>query len=132
MDFYRDDEPGGFPWFQAIVLVVAASVSVMGAGYIGALIAERMHDEEVGQAPYTAEQLRDLETVSAEAAGVAAMELAAWNESLEVSRSVARVQGEIVATLILMISWAGIIAIWLWRRARARHTARLIEENYAR
>lgn len=130
MDLTRDEDPSGFPWLQAVILVAAASLSMLGVGRLGAIVGEELHERNEGTAPYTAEQLRSMEMISPDAAGVAALELATWNEGLEVGRSVARVQGEIVATLVLMLGWAAVIAIWLWRRNRARLTQRLLEEDW--
>lgn len=66
-----------------------------------------------------------MERLSPASAETARREQDLWTESVELAKSVAGLEGALVATVSILAVWIAVAVAWLWSRERRR---RLLEE----
>lgn len=111
----------GFPILRALVILALLWGSLWVAGMAGSAAGGYVYDRRYApQPPYSEEQLRSMERVSDGAAEVARHDLRIWEETVAVGRSVARVEGALAGSMIMLALWGTLAAFWLWSRERDR------------
>lgn len=112
-----------FPILHVIGVLAAVWGSMWLSGMAGARIGMHLYETRVApEAPYTDEQLRSMERASPEAAAVARQDLHVWTETFSMGQSIARVEGALAGTLLMLAVWGTLAAVWLFGRERDRDT----------
>jgi hypothetical protein len=122
----------GFPWSRAALLLVVLWASLWAAGFAGGRVGTYIFDERyVAAPPYTETELATLERVSPGTFEVASMDMAAWRDSVDMGRTIARLEGKVVGSLLLLAIWGSLGLVWLWNRQRERHTRLLFQGDFS-
>jgi hypothetical protein len=120
--YFEEEEAPRFPWQRALMLLLAAWASIWAAGYAGGRAGEYVFDDRyLPDPPYTEQELASLERVSPETFKIAEMDMSAWENGVEMGRTLARLEGRVIGSLVLLGVWASAGLVWLWNRQRARH-----------
>lgn len=124
----RRGRGNGFPFVRAGIVMLLLWGTLWAAGVGGAAIGTMIYNDRYAPpAPYSEEQLRSMQRVAPEAASVAERDLELWVEGVEVGRSVARVEGALAGTMLLLAIWGTLAFVWMWGRERERAQRRLLD-----
>lgn len=111
----------GFPVYRALLILGLLWGSLWLSGMAGSAVGGYIYDTRYApQPPYTAQQLRSMERASGQAAEVARQDLRIWEDTVVVGRSVARLEGALAASMLVLALWGTLAAFWLWGRERDR------------
>lgn len=111
----------GFPVFRALLILGLLWGSLWLAGMGGSSVGAYIYDTRYApQPPYSEDQLRSMERVSGQAVEVARHDLRIWEETVSMGRSVARVEGALAGSMLMLALWGTMGAFWLWGRERDR------------
>jgi hypothetical protein len=117
------------PWIRSIGLVLAIWASLWAAGAAGSWIGGWMYGEFwAPDPPYTEEEIDAMDRSSPTAAGAARREQDLWEESVDLARSIAGLEGALVGTVSILAVWIAAAVLWLWSRERRRRFLEQLEE----
>ena len=127
-----DQKGRGFPWLKGLAILGAVWASIwlasVAGGYVGVYIYDVRYSPE---RPYSDEQLTSMERVQSDVAAVARRDLALWQDSDEVGRSIARLEGALAGGILLLALWGTGGVLWIWGRERERAVGRKFEFDSA-
>ena len=120
------DEKPRFPWGRALLMLALLWASVWASGVVGGRAGVYLYETRwMPEAPYSAVELENLERVAPTTFRIAKQEMTAWQSHVDVEKSLARVEGGVMAGLVLLGIWGVFGIAWLWNRERERQ-ARLL------
>ena len=126
-----EPEPLNFPWARAVMLVATLWGSLWLAGMLGGRAGAYLYDDRyVVEAPYTADELATLERVSPDTFRVAELDMNSWESSVVLGRTIARLEGKVAGSLILLGVWGALGVGWLWKRQSARRSAQRFSRDF--
>lgn len=106
---------------RAAVILVLLWGSMWLGGAAGSAIGIHIYDTRYApEPPYTEAQLRSIARASEQAGQVARHDFKLWQETVNMGRSVARIEGAIAGSMLLLAVWGTLGAVWLWNRHRDR------------
>ncbi len=116
-------ERATFPWGRAVLLLALLWATLWGAGLAGGMVGAYVYDDTaVPEPPYTEEQLATIERMAPGTFRVASLDMDSWRASVELGRTIARLEGKVVGSLLLLGIWGSIGVMWLWNRQRDRRS----------
>ncbi|NKB88797.1 MAG: hypothetical protein GKS06_11320 [Acidobacteria bacterium] len=133
-DPYPDEleAPPSFPWQRAAVLLLAAWASIWVAGVVGGRAGEYVFDDRyLPEPPYTNQELASLERVSPDTYNLAMMDMGAWETTVDMGRTLARLEGRVIGSLVLLGAWASLGMVWMWNRQRAKRTSLHLSTDFS-
>lgn len=125
-------ERSRFPWGRAALLLVMLWATLWAAGFAGGTAGAYVYDDRyVPEAPYTAEQLATIGSVSPETFRIASMDMDSWEASVDLGRTIARLEGKVMGSLLLLGIWGSLGVMWLWNRQRDRRAQLLFSADFS-
>ncbi len=119
-----------FPWARAFLMLALLWASVWASGVVGGRIGVYLYEtRSMPEAPYSARQMENLERMAPSSFGIATQEMKAWESQVEVETSLARVEGGVVAGIVLLGIWGVFGIAWLWNRERERQARMLLDAS---
>lgn len=127
-DAEHEDPVPSFPWARALLVLLALWLSVWGGSILGGRVGSYLYDDRYApEPPYSQAEMQTLQRVAPSTFAVAQDDMHAWEETVDLGRSLARIEGTVVGGLLLLGLWGAVGLFWLWNRERERH-ARLAWE----
>jgi len=97
--------------------------SLWGAGVAGGLAGATIYEDRyMPEPPYSEEQLATIETMSPGTFKIAIQDMEAWEGTVEIGRTIARLEGKVFGSLLLLGIWGSLGLMWLWNRQRDRNS----------
>jgi len=125
-------EQATFPWGKAVLLLVVLWVTLWGAGVAGGMAGAYVYDDRSApEAPYTEKQLAMVERMAPETFRLANLDMESWRASVVLGRTIARLEGKVIGSLLLMGVWGSLGVMWLWSRQRDRRSQLLFSADFS-
>jgi len=128
----EEPERRSFPWGRAIMLLALLWGTLWAAGIAGGFVGAYVYEDRfVPEAPYSAEQLATIERMAPDTFKLATLDMASWQASVEMGRTIARLEGTVIGSMLLLGIWGSIGVTWLWNRQRDRRAQLLFSEDFS-
>lgn len=125
-------ERSTFPWGRAALLLLMLWATLWAAVLAGGLAGAYVYDDRyVPEAPYTAAQLTTIESVSPHTFRIASLDMDSWEASVDLGRTIARLEGKVMGSMLLLGVWGSIGIMWLWNRQRDRRAQLLFSADFS-
>ncbi len=127
-----EDERTGFPWGSAVLLLAVLWVSLWAAGAAGGFVGVYVYDDKyVPEPPYSEAELAMVERMAPETFKIATLDMEAWEASVELGRTIARLEGKVIGSMLLLGVWGSVGVAWLWNRQRAQRAQFRFSADYS-
>jgi len=121
-----------FPWGRAALLLAVLWASLWAAGLAGGKVGAYVYDDRyLPEPPYSAEQMATIESMAPDTARLARLDMDSWQASVELGRTIARLEGSVVGTLLLLGIWGSLGVMWLWNRQRDRRAQLFFSPDFS-
>ena len=125
-------EPIAFPWGRAVLLLAVLWITLWGAGVAGGIAGAYIYDDRsVPPPPYTEEQLATIERMAPETFRIATLDMDSWRAGVELGRTIARLEGKVLGSLLILGVWGSVGVMWLWNRQRDRRAGLLFSADFS-
>lgn len=120
-----------FPWGRAALLLIVLWATLWAAGLAGGMIGAHVYASNYApEPPYSTEQLATIERMAPSTYRIATMDMDSWEASVELGRTIARLEGKVIGSLLLLGTWGSIGVVWLWNRQRDRRSQLLFSADF--
>jgi len=125
-------EQATFPWGRAVLVLATLWATLWGAGVVDGMAGAYVYDDRsVPEAPYTEKQLAMIEHVAPETFALANMDMDSWRATVVLGRTIARLEGKVIGSLLLLGVWGSLGVMWLWNRLRDRRSQLLFSADFS-
>lgn len=124
-------ERNTFPWGRAALLLAVLWVSLWAAGMAGGVAGAYVYDDRyTPEAPYSAAQLATLERMAPSTFSIASRDMDSWEATVQLGRTIARLEGKVAGTLLVLALCGGFAILWLWKRDRDRRARLFLAADF--